>query len=586
MNTGTIVTAATASSATAGGTDCNDDTKSGSNSSAARKNDTNRSNTVVNTSYGAAVIARHTTTTTATATAQITTTAAASAADTIHRTRTRSRTRTSTLTTTTNTPTTPTKNTNPPSSSRSRSSSSSSSRIISAAAIANATTTTCTSTTTYTTSTGHPTATAEHVVPKGIPGTVGLTNLGNSCYMNCIVQCLVHAEPLTKYMLSTESLFRQEINRTNPLGSGGKVAEAYASLLKAIWSGQHTCISPLALKRTIAGIAPQFQNTRQHDAQEFLSFLMDGLHEDLNRVLSVSANLESHSTNPKLDGDAQSVTEGGNDTLMACRTWKNHLLRNDSIIVDHFQGMQRTSLTCPHCRKQSIKFDVYSSLSLTLEGRKDGRPTSLHSSLEHFTREEQLDDGNGWYCSKCRSNVNAIKCVKLWSTPNILVLHLKRFTFRSSKRRGGGVLQCKIEDVVDFPVDHLNMEPFMTDSSPIHDNITCPPVYRLLGVVEHSGETPDSGHYTATVRNSKDSRFYRCNDSQIGDATDNLKGSGVYLLFYKREKGECRWAGMDRMLHGGWRRQHSLPPVTTDSEGFTMVVGKKNKNKKAVVGLR
>jgi hypothetical protein len=113
-------------------------------------------------------------------------------------------------------------------------------------------------------------------------------------------------------------------------------------------------------------------------------------------------------------------------------------------------------------------------------------------------------------------------------------------------------------------------------------------IYKLLGVVEHSGQTAESGHYTATVRNSNDCRFYRCNDSQIGDATDHLRGSGVYLLFYMREKGECiRWGGMmesrttataTRRLGGGSTVQEWHQPVK-DSDGFTIVVDKKKKKK-------
>lgn len=507
---------------------------------------------------------------------------------------------------------------------------------------------------------------SNHQTIKGIPGSVGLTNLGNSCYMNCILQCLAQVEPLTNYILSSNDessllLFQKDINRTNPLGSGGKVAQAYASLLRAIWSGQHVCISPQALKQTIGTFAPSFQNTRQHDAQEFLSFLLDGLHEDLNRVRrgrgggrqqqrQQQVSMSSCSTtDPPASTFAMdaNVAKHDSETVLACKTWKNHLLRNDSIIVDHFQGMQRTSLTCPHCRNQSIKFDVYSSLSLPLQGRTDGRPINLYHALQHFTGEEQLDDGNAWYCSKCKVHVNAIKCVKLWTIPNILVLHLNRFTFRSFSRGrrgmgmgtrrnhtregvgvgvgpGCGLQQCKIEDVVDFPVNHLNMKSFVfphgiTSTSTTaaattaktnkkdlfhHENQDDCFLYNLVGVVEHSGERADSGHYTATVRNSKDCRFYKCNDSHIGDATDNLKGSEVYLLFYKRKEqmGECRhrWGGMDKILwkeqgrrgEGGGREGDSSTKKydndhdtndAADSEGFTMVVGKKKKKKSIVL---
>ncbi len=401
---------------------------------------------------------------------------------------------------------------------------------------------------------------------KGIPGSVGLANIGNSCYMNCVIQCLAHAAPLTDYILQNNSeQFNKDINKSNPLGSGGRVAEAYACLLKAIWSGQHVSISPQQFKFTIASFAPQFNNNHQHDAQELASFLLDGLHEDLNRV-----NLQQRIQNQPQEKIESKEIHAMDDPSLAIKTWQHHLQTNDSIIVDRFQGMHRTCLICPQCQKQSTKFDIYSSLSLTLVGRTDNLPIDLHTCLQHFSREELLDDRNAWFCTNCKENVNATKSVQLWNTPDVLVLHLKRFTYQPS-RRYGGIRKGKIEDEVNFPVDRLDLEPYIIGQ--IDPN--APPVYKLFGVVEHSGETAESGHYTATVQNSKDRRFYRCNDSQIGDATTNFDGRGAYLLFYKRMKGASKWGGMEKLMEFGVK----APKVETDDDGFTMVVTKKKKKK-------
>ena len=114
------------------------------------------------------------------------------------------------------------------------------------------------------------------------PGTVGLHNLGNSCYMNSILQCINHIKPITQYFLKGEYL--KEVNKNNPLGSGGRIATAYSSFLSDIWTGEFSILAPRLLKQTVSCFAPQFNNNYQHDSQEFCQYLMDGLHEDLNRV--------------------------------------------------------------------------------------------------------------------------------------------------------------------------------------------------------------------------------------------------------------------------------------------------------------
>ena len=97
---------------------------------------------------------------------------------------------------------------------------------------------------------------------RGIPpaaGTVGLHNLGNSCYMNSILQCINHIKPITQYFLKGDYL--KEMNKKNPLGSGGRMATAYASFLNDIWTGEFSILAPRLLKQTVGCFAPQFNNT-------------------------------------------------------------------------------------------------------------------------------------------------------------------------------------------------------------------------------------------------------------------------------------------------------------------------------------
>jgi len=395
---------------------------------------------------------------------------------------------------------------------------------------------------------------------KSVPptrGSVGFHNLGNSCYMNSILQCLNRIEDLTNYFLRGKHL--EDINEDNPLSSGGRIAKSYAALLGDVWSGEYSILAPQELKGTIGKFAPQFNNFHQHDSQEFCSFLLDSLHEDLNRVKD----------KPFVE-DVEGW--GMNDNTVALESWRKHLSRNDSVIIDSYQGMHRSHLICLLCRKESVKFDVYSILSLSLLPSEDGKPLSINDCLEQFTMGEQLDENNAWFCPKCNKNVQSSKMMKLWSTPDILILHLKRFTFDKCSKQGG-LVRSKIETIVDFPIDtSLDMAPYI--QGPIDP--TAPPHYKLFAVSEHSGSTPNSGHYTATVHNSRDGKWYHYNDSHVSVTSgDMVVTGGAYLLFYKREKGVLKWAGLEGALNNTVITATSQKTLNVDE--FTEVITRRKK---------
>ncbi|KAG6728941.1 ubiquitin carboxyl-terminal hydrolase 5 isoform X1 [Carya illinoinensis] len=182
-------------------------------------------------------------------------------------------------------------------------------------------------------------------------GLTGLLNLGNTCFMNSSIQCLVHTPEFARYFRED---YHQEINWQNPLGMVGELALAFGELLRKLWAPGRMPVAPRSFKAKLARFAPQFSGYNQHDSQELLAFLLDGLHEDLNRV--------KHKPYIK-SKDA----DGRPDEEVADEYWANHIARNDSIIVDVCQGQFKSTLVCPVCNKVSITFDPFMYLSLPLQ---------------------------------------------------------------------------------------------------------------------------------------------------------------------------------------------------------------------------
>ncbi|CED82890.1 Ubiquitin C-terminal hydrolase [Phaffia rhodozyma] len=210
-------------------------------------------------------------------------------------------------------------------------------------------------------------------------GVMGLSNLGNTCFMNSAIQCMANTNELNRYFLS--EVYKDEINRSNPLGMKGQVASSFGDLVSHLYHGTSSSFSPGEFKRTLARFAPSFSGYQQHDSQEFITFLLDGLHEDLNRIMK-----KPYVESPDWMG-------GGEEELarlaMAC--WEGYKKRNDSVIVDLFQGQYKSTVKCPQCDKVSVTFDPFMYLTLPLPVKKKFETRVYYIPQDPLAARYQVD---------------------------------------------------------------------------------------------------------------------------------------------------------------------------------------------------
>uniref|UniRef100_A0A1A7YX61 Ubiquitin carboxyl-terminal hydrolase n=1 Tax=Iconisemion striatum TaxID=60296 RepID=A0A1A7YX61_9TELE len=337
---------------------------------------------------------------------------------------------------------------------------------------------------------------------KNPQGLVGLKNLGNTCFMNSILQCLSNTSELRDYCL--RNFHRLDLSSSCRCSSG--LMEEFAKLTQNLWTSiSNEAISPSDFKNQIQRFAPKFVGSSQQDAQEFLRFLLDGLHNEVNRV-SIRPKVSAEDFDPLSDDEKSR------------RMWNMYLEREDSKVVDLFVGQLKSSLTCTVCGFRSTMFDPFWDLSIPIAQKSSGEVT-LKDCLNLFTREDVLDGDERPTCDRCKTRRKCTKRFSIQKFPQILVLHLKRFSDTN-------VRMCKLSTFVNFPLKDLDMREFSAVSSER-------PVYNLYAVSNHTGNTL-GGHYTAYCRNPALGEWYSYNDSRVSPmSSSQVRSSNAYVLFYE-----------------------------------------------------
>ncbi|XP_022815334.1 ubiquitin carboxyl-terminal hydrolase 8 isoform X2 [Spodoptera litura] len=324
-------------------------------------------------------------------------------------------------------------------------------------------------------------------------GLTGLKNLGNTCYMNSIIQCLNNTAILVTYFCNGQYL--EHVNRSH--STRGAIAEELAAVVRALWSGQYRFIATRDLRNEVGKHQRAFRGCEQQDSHEFLTILMDWLHLDLQ----FSINVPQHKDNlPPSE-----------------KAWHEYTKSKESLILRLFYGQIKSTVRCTVCGKQSVTYESFSNLSLELPA--NANRCSLSDCLKLYLNDETIP---GWNCPNCKEKRDALKKLDISRLPPVLVIHFKRF-YVDPKEYMCNAYRKK-QTYIDFPFEELDMRQFA--------HCTSSHAYNLYAVSNHYGSM-EGGHYTAYCKSSVYGKWYKYDDHVVTEIpSSEVKSSAAYILFY------------------------------------------------------
>uniref|UniRef100_A0A673NJB2 Ubiquitin carboxyl-terminal hydrolase n=1 Tax=Sinocyclocheilus rhinocerous TaxID=307959 RepID=A0A673NJB2_9TELE len=361
---------------------------------------------------------------------------------------------------------------------------------------------------------------------KDSDGTVaqcatGLRNLGNTCFMNAILQSLSNIQVFSCYfkelpsvaLRSGKTAGRRMYHTRSQGDSSVSLVEEFRKILCSLWQGSQTAFSPDALFYVIWKIMPSFRGYQQQDAHEFLRYLLDHLHREMQGSKNGLPSPALSPDRPKHASESKCCING-----------------TSTIVTSVFGGVLQNEVYCLICGTESRKFDPFLDLSLDIPSQfrikftKDQEPgptCTLNDCLRSFTDLEELDETELYMCHKCKKRQKSTKKFWIQKLPKVLCLHLKRFHWTA-------FLRNKIDTYVEFPMHGLDMKSFLLEPE---NSLPERCLYDLAAVVVHHGSGIGSGHYTAYGLH--EGRWYHFNDSTVTLVSEEavLKAK-AYILFY------------------------------------------------------
>jgi ubiquitin carboxyl-terminal hydrolase 8 len=360
-----------------------------------------------------------------------------------------------------------------------------------------------------------------------------LLNLGNTCYINAIIQCILNINPLVKYLLSgkhindivkinteqnlfSDNIIKKKFKKNIPEGNYYFLLSFLKILL--IYSKNDDKFVKLSNFKHNFGLLTNvnFLGNDQQDSCEFLIQLLNLL----EKILSYNINFKISDINNTEDTIKKLFLQSYDNIKEYTKVY------GKSIISDIFNGQFLNIFTCLKCGNKTFKFEIFNMINLPVMIK--GEKYDIYELLDRYISNEILD--NDINCICCSKNTQHTKKMIFWKLPKVLIIHLKRFDNNLNKI---------ISDFQAYP--EISLKNYCTNEEEITDNtkdysnffkhLNNETSYKLSSICAHVGRY-DSGHYYSYI--IKDNITYKCSDTnikEISNDTEIYKNS--YIYFYE-----------------------------------------------------
>jgi len=358
-------------------------------------------------------------------------------------------------------------------------------------------------------------------------GQSGLSNLGNTCYLNAALQCLSHTIPLTDYLVRGH--YRQLLKKTIDTPATDIFAY-YTALIVALWSDNCIIVAKSFLK-TFGDYFPNWIPYSQNDAEETIIFLLDQLHN----ALSYSVHPDHHMFNqtnltfPRISKQ-RTVNYCSNKAQFH---WHQEYKNKNSIILDIFAGQEHHRLQCTYCSRTRHTFPPFKNIELSLNITNYGNPIQIEDLIGLYYAKDQLDHENKWKCDRCEQPTRAYQKTTIWRCPKVLIITLKRFI-------NNQYVSHKNNIMIEYPLRGLDLEEHVTGGidtrSPWddHNRQKYSTMYDLYAICCHQVISATCGHYYSYCLNT-DGCWYLFDDDVVNSVSiDDLITKDAYVLFYRQ----------------------------------------------------